>query len=105
MQNVAEDYESMARQLTQKQNVTDLGEPQAFIELPNGRTLEVVHEQYGLSEREQYFSFRIHCSDEEFDQNAFQNTNGIVDQTSSGSVSKDACISLLQWAYAVAEKC
>ena len=104
MPNIVADYESLTTQLAQKQNVTGFGEPQAFIELPKGRSLEVVHEQYGIPEAEQYYSFRVHCSDEEFNRNAYHGTNGIVDQTTSEDMSKDVCMIFLRWAYAVAEK-
>ena len=105
MPNIVADYESLTMQLAQKQNVTSYGEPQAFIGLPRGRSLEVVHEQYGLPENEQYYSFRVHCSDEEFDLNAYHGTMGTVEQTTSTDMSKDVCMKFLRWAYAVAEKC
>ena len=57
---------------------TDFGEPQHWIYLKSGRSLEVTHEEYGLSENEQYFSIRLHCSEEEFDNGEYSNTVGVI---------------------------
>ena len=57
---------------------TDFGEPQHWIYLKSGRSLEVTHEEDGLSENEQYFSIRLHCSDEEFDNGEYSNTVGVI---------------------------
>lgn len=52
------------------------GEPQAFVDLKNGRRIEVVHEEDGLSEREQYYIVTLRCADKEYD--SFKEDNGIV---------------------------
>ena len=57
---------------------TPLGEPQYWIYLKSGRSIEVTHEEDGLSENEQYFSIRLHCSDEEFDNGEYSNTVGVI---------------------------
>ena len=57
---------------------TDFGEPQHWIYLKSGRSLEITHEEYGLSENEQYFSIRLHCSEEEFDNGEYSNTVGVI---------------------------
>ena len=46
---------------------TPLGEPQHWIYLKSGRNLEITHEEDGLPENEQYFSIRLHCSEEEWE--------------------------------------
>ena len=57
---------------------TPLGEPQHWIYLKSGRSLEVTHEEDGLSENKQYFSIRLHCSEEEFDNGEYNNTVGVI---------------------------
>ena len=57
---------------------TPLGEPQHWIYLKSGRSLEVTHEEDGLPENEQYFSIRLHCSEEEFDNGEYSNTVGVI---------------------------
>ena len=57
---------------------TAFGEPQHWIYLKSGRSLEVTHEEYGLSENEQYFSIRLHCSEEEFDNMDYYRTCGVI---------------------------
>ena len=57
---------------------TPLGEPQHWIYLKSGRSIEVTHEEEGLPENEQFFSIRLHCSDEEFDNGEYSNTVGVI---------------------------
>ena len=57
---------------------TSLGEPQHWIYLESGRSLEITHEEDGLSENKQYFSIRLHCSEEEFDNGEYSNTVGVI---------------------------
>ena len=57
---------------------TPLGEPQHWIYLKSGRSLEITHEEYGLPENEQYFSIRLHCSEEEFDNGEYSSTIGVI---------------------------
>lgn len=54
------------------------GEPQHWIYLKSGRSLEVTHEEDGLPENEQYFSIRLHCSSEEFDNGGYWKTCGVI---------------------------
>lgn len=57
---------------------TPLGEPQHWIYLKSGRSLEITHEEAGLSEDKQFFSIRLHCSDEEFDNGEYDSTIGVI---------------------------
>ena len=57
---------------------TPLGEPQHWIYLKSGRSIEITHEEYGLSEDKQFFSIRLHCSDEEFDNGDYCKTCGVI---------------------------
>ena len=58
---------------------TAYGEPQHWIYLKTGRSIEITHEEYGLSRKEQMFLIRYHCSEKEYDDGDFQSTNGIID--------------------------
>lgn len=59
---------------------TCYGEPQAWIDLDNGRCIEATHEEYGLDEDEQYYSVRVHCSDDEYYNGLYHSTVGIISQ-------------------------
>lgn len=57
---------------------TPLGEPQHWIYLKSGRSLEITHEEVGLSEDKQFFSIRLHSTDEEFYNGEYSNTVGVI---------------------------
>ena len=59
---------------------TSLGEPSLTILLSDNTSIEVTHEEDGLSEEEQYFSIRHHCSDEDFNEHYYHSTMGIIEQ-------------------------
>ena len=100
-------YDTQAKnilcQLEEGPGETEYGEPQAFLDLSNGRTLEVTHEEYGLPEEKQYYSWRVNCSDEEFEDDAYHSTCGVIDQSSSDDINLDICSQMLKWAYRVAQ--
>lgn len=58
---------------------TECGEPRAWVYLPNGRTIEVTHEEEGLDTKDQYFSVRLHCTDKEFDNMSFDTYVGVIE--------------------------
>lgn len=66
------------KQLENRENTTSYGEPQAWISLDNGRSIEVVHEQEGLEEKDYFYSVCLHCTEKEFDNNDYNSTNGII---------------------------
>lgn len=66
---------------------TSLGEPQGWIYLKDGTSLEITHEEHGLSASEQYFSARLHCSEKDFEDDKFHSTMGIIEQCSGGLAS------------------
>ncbi len=66
------------RQLDEKENTTSYGEPQAWVALDNGRSIEVTHEQEGLPEKDYFYSVRLHCTEIEQETGEFENSNGIV---------------------------
>lgn len=65
-----------------KENTTAFGEPQAFLSLDNGRSIEVTLEQEGLKEEEYYYTIRLHCNEVEYANDAFfseiYSSNGVV---------------------------
>ena len=93
---------NMPENLEEFNSETSYGEPQHFMSLPNLRSLEIVHEESGLDEKEQYYSWRIHCSDEEFDADKFRGTMGIIDERTSDTYDAKTIIENLEWANKVA---
>lgn len=70
-------------QFENEQDYTEYGEPRAWVYLPNGRTIEVTHEEEGLDTKDQYFSVRLHCTDKEFDNMSFDTYVGVIDYCTS----------------------
>lgn len=58
---------------------TEYGEPQVWIYLKDNRMIEITHEENGLAIDDQYYSARLHCSDEEFETDMYHSTMGILD--------------------------
>ena len=73
-------FENVKKQFEAMENTNVHGEPQAFISLENGRSIEITLEKEGLSEEDFFYSGRLHCTEEEFDNNAFPSTMGILNQ-------------------------
>lgn len=65
-------------QFESEDNYTEWGELQAWIYLENGRSIEIVHEEECIPPDEQYFSVRLHCTDDEFDNRYFYKTVGVI---------------------------
>jgi len=63
---------------------TEYGEPQAWVYLKDGSSIETTHEEYGLEPNEQYFSLRHHCSEEDFENDVYLSTMGVIDECSGG---------------------
>lgn len=57
--------------LKRKNCITEYGEPQAYIRLPNGRYIEITREMHLLKKEEYFYSLRLHCSEMEFGRNYF----------------------------------
>ena len=70
-------------QFEAEDNFNGWGEPQAWIYLDNGRSIEIVHEEECLPPDEQYFSVMLHCTDDEFDNRSFYKTIGVIDDDCS----------------------
>lgn len=61
---------------------TEYGEPQHWVYLKSGRSIEVTYEDIAsvnfISENHA-FTIRYHCSEKEFDDNDFHGTNGVIE--------------------------
>lgn len=81
---------------------TEYGEAQYWLDLPCGQSLEITHETYDLSEDEQFWSWRVHCSDEEFDNNDYHGTVGIIDTRCTTDNDEKTFKEMLSWAIHIA---
>ena len=63
---------------------TEYGEPQAWIYLKDGTSLEITHEEHGLTLKDQYFSVRHHCSEEDFERDLYHSTMGVIETCTGG---------------------
>lgn len=88
------------RQMKAHENETSYGEPQAWAYLDNGRSIEVTLEQHGLPEDDRFFSVRLHCNEQEFGNNDYQGSVGVIDQYTSSGKSPDELNSLIEAALA-----
>jgi len=66
---------------------TSLYEPQAWIYLKDKTSVEITHEESGLDLKDQYFSVRHHCSEEDFENDVYHSTMGVIEQCSGGLAS------------------
>jgi hypothetical protein len=61
---------------------TEFREPQVWICLNDGTSLEITHEEYGIDNiADQYYTARLHCSEEDFENDIYHDTMGIIAQT------------------------
>ena len=81
---------------------TGCGEPQHWMTLPYDRSLEIVYEETGDDNR--YYSWRIHCNDQEFDRDDYHSTMGVMGETVSDTLSFDTRLSMINWAIKVASE-
>lgn len=88
-------FESVKRQLESEENCTGYGEPQAFVTLENGRSIEVTLEKEMLPETDYFYSARLHCTEEEFDNKDYNSTVGIINCVTSASANVDEIMDLL----------
>ena len=70
-------------------NCNGYNEPQAWIELENGRSIEITNEQEGLPKEEYFYSLRLHCTEEEFDNDNFKSTIGVIDTYCTETISTE----------------
>ena len=75
------DVLSLLEKITPSLDITDTayGEPQGWLYLDNGESVEVTYESYGIPRSACYFSIRRHCSDEDFVADRYHETMGVID--------------------------
>lgn len=78
--NIEEMLNEIKRQFENEENFTENLEPQAWIYLNNGRSIEITHEEEGIEPDEQFFSVRLHCTESEFDKREYYKTIGVIDE-------------------------
>ena len=58
---------------------TEYGEKVVWLYLTDGTSIEACHETYGLDKDFYYYSVRRHCSEEDFDNDVYHETMGVID--------------------------
>lgn len=87
---------AMPKDFSEFNSETGFGEPQHWMDLPNGRSLEITYEDTGDNNR--YYSWRIHCSSDEFDTGLVDNQGGIIAEETSDNFEYDAVYTRIEWA-------
>lgn len=77
----------------------DNDEHQAIIDLPNGRFLQVRHVKDALPKDRWFFSWMIHCSEQEFKKGKYDSTCGIVDAKTTHDFNKAICEEMAEWCF------
>lgn len=77
----------------------DNEEHQAIIDLPNGRFLQVRHVKDDLPKDRWFFSWIIHCSEQEFKEGKYDSTCGIVDAKTTHEFNKAICEEMAEWCF------
>jgi hypothetical protein len=57
---------------------TEYGEPRAWMILSDGSSIEVCYECYNVDKP--FYSIRRHCNENDFDQNKYHDTCGVMEQ-------------------------
>ena len=78
----------------------EYGEPEHWMDMPKDRALEIV---FIKTDDKQYYSWRVHCSSDEFDNDCFTETNGVVWENTTEDFSFDARFMLLTKAIKAAK--
>lgn len=65
---------------------TALGEPIWWIDLKSGRSVEITLESYDIPKHRRYNSIRLHCTNEEFENDTYRGTGGVIDQLFSEDI-------------------
>lgn len=88
-----------------KTNENGYGESQAWIYLEDkGRSIEITHEKEGLLPHEEFYSLRLHCNNEEFDNDDFHSTMGVIETYNTGTISDEQLIEGIKYLMMVNQK-
>lgn len=93
------------QQLRAEVYCTECGEPQAWLDLKNGRCIEVTAEQEGLPENKRFFSVRLHCSEKEYRDGAYRESLGVINTYCSSNLDFDEIRSLVKSALKCDKAC
>lgn len=93
-----------AFQAAMAENETDtaLGEPQWWVYLKSGRSIEITLESAGLPEKRRYCSVRLHASDDEFDRGDYHSTVGVITTQCTADIQNRTTEELLDEAAGIA---
>lgn len=58
---------------------TNYGEPQAWLYLENGESIEITYEKYNLKPKDYFFSIRKHCNEKDFNNDVYHDTMGVIE--------------------------
>lgn len=72
--------------MRQEDSQTYLGEPQWWIYLESGRSVEITYGTAGLALADRYCSVRLHCTEEEFDNDIYHSTLGVIDKACTQNI-------------------
>lgn len=65
---------------------TAFGEPIWWIDLESGRSIEITLESYDIPKHRWYNSIRLHCTNEEFENDTYRGTGGVIGQLFSEDI-------------------
>ena len=81
-----------------KENEGAKGDDIVHVSLPYGRILEIGHEKNMVPRDKWFFSWQIHCNEEEFDSGLFSETIGIIDVACTNTFSEEIYRNMILWA-------
>ena len=58
---------------------TEYGEPQAWLYIENGESVEITYEKNGLKPSKYFYSIRKHCNEEDFENDVYHKTMGVIE--------------------------
>lgn len=87
MYGINEILADIRNQFESGNDFTNYGEPQAWICLENGRAIELDYEEDNVLPDVHFFRVSLHCTDDEFDNNQYNEIGGIIASACSYDVS------------------
>ena len=86
-------------------NQNSFGEPEAWVYLEDkGRSVEIVHEKACLLQNEEYYSLRLHCGEEEYENDKFHSTMGAIDTYCTATISDEQLTDGIEYLVCVNKK-
>lgn len=94
--------EAFRTAMAENETDTALGEPQWWVYLKSGRSIEITLESAGLPEKRRYCSVRLHASDDEFDRDEYHSTVGVITTQCTADIGNRTTEELLDEATGIA---